>query len=344
MSVQGASFGQAVLVKLGLVLGAGGVVGMQYHAGTLHALAEVGGLDPVPADVIVGTSAGSVMAALLRTGWTPADLWAFAQGTHPLVAELDEAERERRRQSVFTPRFSGPIDLARRTVGSAYVLARTAWRVPAPPVPGFLARGFPGGLFDSGAREQLAEVLPEAWPERATWLVAVDLRTGQRVPLGKRGAPPLTLREGVRASCAIPGIYPPVRMGGRTLVDGGAHSTTNLDLLRRSGCGLVVAVAPMTYDPARPPGRASMVSRQRALRSLQGEARIVKDGGAAERAGERPRTEVLLVRPSREELALHGARLMRPENGPGVATAAYDAAARLLDTPRFKAALERLAA
>lgn len=316
---------------------------MQYHTGALHALREVAGVEPDLAEVVVGTSAGSIIGALVRTGWTPEDLWAFALGTHPAVAALGEEEQERRRQAVFTPRFSNPLDLARRAVGSAYVLARTAVRVPAPPVPGFLARHFPGGLFDSGAKERLAEVLPAAWPERPTWLVAVDLRTGQRVALGgppeRRGTdlyrvPPLSLQEAVRASCAIPGIYAPVRMGARTLVDGGAHSTTNLDLLRRTGCDLVVAVAPMAFDPARPPRRASVLARQRALRSLQAEARVVRESGA----------EVLMIRPTKEELALHGVRLLRPDDGPAIAKAAYEATARLLETPRFRAALGTSAA
>ena len=54
-------------MRFGLVLGAGGVVGMSYHAGVLHALAQEGGIDPASADLIVGTSAGSVMGTLLRS-------------------------------------------------------------------------------------------------------------------------------------------------------------------------------------------------------------------------------------------------------------------------------------
>src|SRR4051794_14882773 len=55
--------------SVGLVLGAGGMVGLAYNAGALHALHELGGVDVAGADLIVGTSAGSVVAAYLRSGW-----------------------------------------------------------------------------------------------------------------------------------------------------------------------------------------------------------------------------------------------------------------------------------
>src|SRR5207248_10947416 len=68
---------------IGLVLGAGGTVGMAYHAGSLRALERVGGIDPDGVDLIVGTSAGSVIGAYLRSGWTTGDLWQLALGIHP---------------------------------------------------------------------------------------------------------------------------------------------------------------------------------------------------------------------------------------------------------------------
>ena len=69
--------------RVALVLGAGGTVGMAYHAGSLRALQLVGGVDPSGCDLIVGTSAGSVIGAYLRSGWTSEDLWQLALGTHP---------------------------------------------------------------------------------------------------------------------------------------------------------------------------------------------------------------------------------------------------------------------
>src|SRR5438045_9591837 len=74
--------------KVGVVLGGGGMVGLAYHAGVLRALEEVGGFRPADADLIVGTSAGSVVGAYLRSGWTTEDFWQLAMGTHPRLEPL----------------------------------------------------------------------------------------------------------------------------------------------------------------------------------------------------------------------------------------------------------------
>ena len=68
------------MARVGLVLGAGGAVGHGFHAGTLAALAEVAGWDARSADIVVGTSAGSVVGAMLRAGADPSDLFARAVG------------------------------------------------------------------------------------------------------------------------------------------------------------------------------------------------------------------------------------------------------------------------
>ena len=318
-------------MRFGLVLGAGGVVGMSYHAGVLHALQQEGGVDPASADLLIGTSAGSVMAALLRSGWTAADCWAFVREEHPLVAELDEAERLRRRNAMLTPRGGSPSVLARRAVGSAYVAARSVVKLPLPRVPGFVARQFPAGIFDtSESRERLAEVLPVEWPEEALWLVAVDVGTGRRVVLRRTGATGATLQEAVLSSCAIPGVFPPVPVGRRLLVDGGAHSSTHLDLAASWGCDLILGVAPMAYDPGRAPGAVSQLARRMPARALAREARVARAGGAS----------VLLVRPCAAELAVHGRDPMRPADPAAIARSAYEHTARLLQTPRFRRALD----
>lgn len=332
-------------MTLGLVLGAGGVVGINYHAGVVHALSEVGGIDPAAAEVVVGTSAGGFIGALLRSGWTPKDCWEWSIGTHPSLAEIDPAERERQRNAVFTPGFTSPVDLARRTVGSAYVLSRSFLRVRpnGPRLPKPMARSvmhslgnlFPAGLFSLGdAREQFAGVLPEAWPERQLWLVAVDIGSGRRIVLGREGTPPVSLHDGVLASCAIPGVYPPVRAGGMTMVDGGAHSTTNLDLASRAGCDVIIGVAPMAYESSTRPGATTVMGRRVAAAALLSEMREARHRGA----------RVLLVRPTATELALHGRRLMRPAEPTLIARAAYEATARLLDTDRARSVLEDTAA
>jgi NTE family protein len=318
-------------MRFGLVLGAGGVVGMSYHAGVLHALAAEGGLDPGAADLIVGTSAGSVIGTLLRSGWSAEDCWRFALEEHPVITDLDEAERARRKASTFTTRPESNSQRARRAVGSAYVATRSMVKAPLPRVPGFVARRFPAGVFDNhDLRGQLAEVVPHEWPDDPLWLVAVDVLTGRRVVLRKSGATGATLQQAVLSSCAIPGIFPPVKVGRRVLVDGGAHSSTHLDLAASWGCDVILGVVPMAFDPTSAPGAVSQLVRRNAARDVSREARFARARGA----------EVLLVRPCAEELRIHGRDMMRPSDTGAIARAAYECTARLLETPRFRRVLD----
>ena len=129
---------------VGLVLGAGGTVGLAYHCGVLHALAQVAGVKPDEAELVIGTSAGSVIGAYLRAGWTTDDMWQFALGTHPTLASMAPDELDDRRRAIFVPAWATPRELARRGVGSAVrlrPLGRAWWSaasrpfVAAPPLP-----------------------------------------------------------------------------------------------------------------------------------------------------------------------------------------------------------------
>jgi NTE family protein len=305
--------------KLGLVLGAGGLVGMAYHAGALRALEQVGGVVPGDADLVIGTSAGSVVGAYLRSGWSTEDFWRLA---------LSEGEGVGVEEP-FSLSTRSPLELFRRGLGSAYVLSRSLVRLPTPPVPQVVQRIFPGGFFSmEQGRKRLRDELPEEWPAKPLWLVAVDITSGRRVVLGRHRTPP-PLPDAVMASCAIPGFFSPVRIGPLTLVDGGAHSTTNLDLAVSDGCDLIIGVAPMAFDTARLPDPLSQVFRRRPARSLAGEAALARRKGV----------EVLLIRPTAAEVRLHGVRFMRTDGLDRVAHAAYESTARQLETERFRRAL-----
>jgi len=314
-------------VKLGVVLGAGGVVGLAYHAGVLRALEEEGGVRLASADLVVGTSAGAAIAAYLRSGWSTADFWNEA---------VDSGTEQRDGwRGILAPNFASPVEFVQRGLGSAYVLSRSVLRVPTPEVPGVLRRVFPGGLFAMAeGSERLDAELPAAWPAAPLWLCAVDIHSGRRVVLGREDEVRIDLPRAVEASCAIPGIFPPVRVGDHVLVDGGAHSTTNLDLAGRAGCDLIIGVAPLAYDPAGPPGPLIQLARRRPARALAQEA------GAARRRG----AQVLLLRPSAAEVRAHGVNLMRGAGLDRTARDAYEATARTIATDRFRRALSDLAA
>jgi NTE family protein len=309
-------------MKLGLVLGAGGVVGMSYHAGVLHALHQEGGLDPRTADLVVGTSAGSAVGALLRSGVSAQDLWDLVH------SEQDQPA------AAFERKPGGPLRQARRLVGSTYVATRSVIKTPVPRIPGVIARRFPAGVFGNAElKQRLAEVLPDEWPEEPLWLVAVDVHTGRRVVLRKSGTTGATLHEAVLASCAIPGIYPPVKVKQRLLVDGGAHSSTHLDLAAEWGCDAIIGSVPMGYDPADAPTGMSRMIRRTPTLSVAREMKAARARGAS----------VFLLRPCAAEVRTHGRDMMRPADVAAVARAAYECTARELDTPRFRRILDRSA-
>jgi len=80
------------VTRIALVLGAGGVIGQAYHAGVLSALAEHAGFDAREADVIVGTSAGSITGTVLRLGVSPRDLAAWAVDNHKEIQRNRDAK------------------------------------------------------------------------------------------------------------------------------------------------------------------------------------------------------------------------------------------------------------
>ena len=322
--------------KLGLVLGGGGTVGLAYHAGVLRALERVGGVQPDSAEVVVGTSAGSLVGAYLRTGWSTEQLWEVSQGLDESSVTMTAEELAEARRAILAPAFRDPLDLARRAVGSAYVLGRSFMRLPAPQVPSAIGRFFPAGVFAMvEGRRRFEQELPAAWPDKPLWLTTVDINSGRRVVLGRQPRTPLvSLRDGVAASCAIPGVYAPIRVGDMVLVDGGIHSSSNLDLAVKAGCDVVIASVPMAYDTAQRVAPWLVGPRGMFARQLSNEVAFARSKGA----------EVLLLRPTAAELRMQGFNMMKRSGWELVAKAAYEATARTLETPRFQSGLARLAA
>lgn len=302
---------------------------MAYIAGALRALEVEAGFAPGDADLVVGTSAGSVVGSYLRSGWTTEDFWLVAHGEHPRMPALDDGSG-----SVMAPAYRSPLGLVRRGLGSVFVMAQSVLRLPVGAVPGPLRRAFPGGVMSMReSRERLTAELPAEWPDRDLWLVAVDINSGRRVVLGREGAPECSLSDAVQASCAIPGVYKPIQIGKYTLVDGGAHSTTNLDLAAGYGCDLVICVAPMAFDTSdRLPDPVQRLVRLFPARKLSAEVAGARHAGA----------DVLMIRPSALDLQVQGLNMMRPAGLEHVAKAAYDSCVQLLQTDRFQSLLPSL--
>ncbi len=300
---------------------------MAYHAGVLRALEAVGGFRPDDADLVVGTSAGSMVGAMVRSGLTTEDLYQASLGEHPHLGHHDQ-------RSPWAAAWDGPVDAMRRLLGSMYVLQRSALRLPVPPLPAFLRRAFPGGFFTiDDAEDTMAEVLPTDWPARPLWLVTVDVRSGRRVVLGSRDPVRTDLPTAVKASCAIPAFFQPQRVRGRTLVDGGVHSTSNLDLATGIAADVVIGIVPMAFDTAPRPALVHQLGRLHAHRQLERELAEVRGTGAA----------VLLLRPTEEDLeAFGGLNMMRRHGNERVTRVAYESASRQLSTPYARSVLDRL--
>jgi len=305
-------------MRVALVLGAGGLVGTAYHAGVLCALEREVGFTHADAEIVIGTSAGSAIGAYLRTGWS-------AEGLMGRARDLQEAAP--------SAVASNPIRVARHAIGSAYILARTAVRVPSvlsvPPAP-ILRRAFPAGLVTIGQGLSILDrELPRRWPDAGLWLTSYDLVRRSRVILRSRPAPYLALPDAVRASCAIPGVYAPVHVGDTVLVDGGVWSLTNLDLALAAGCDVAVCVAPLVYDSNQPPPFADRTFRHFTTRWL------AKEVAAARRDGLR----VVVVAPGPESIQVHGLNMMRGHGLEQVADVAYHETRRWLRRPEVSSGL-----
>jgi len=213
-----------------LVLGGGGVAGIAWITGLLTGLADAGE-DVTGADVLIGTSAGAAVAAQLGSGLSLAELFARqadpARQATEIPADIDllamSAEMSEFMTGVAT------TEEARRRIG--------AWALGAQTVP------------EAARRAVIESRLPvHDWPLRRLVLTAVDAQTGEpRIFDNDSG---VSLVDAVAASCAVPGVWPPVTIDGHRFIDGGFRSLDNADLA--GGSARVTIVSPMGYDPPFP--------------------------------------------------------------------------------------------
>jgi NTE family protein len=214
-----------------LVLGGGGVTGIAWMTGLLSGLAEAG-IELGEADLIVGTSAGSVVGAQLRGGSPIADLYAqqLEEPKGELAAKLGLGFLLR-----FVAHSLWPRDerLARARLGRAALATRA---VP-----------------ESERLEVIRRRLPsQSWSERRLLITTVDAESGEAVTFDRDSG--VSLAEAVSASCAVPLVWPPMTINGHRYLDGGVRSITNADLA--TGCDRVVVLAPVT-SALRRSGRIS---------------------------------------------------------------------------------------
>jgi NTE family protein len=287
------------VTRIGLVLGAGGVTGEAFHRGVLSALAEATGFDPATAEVLVGTSAGSLVAATLRLGGGAAAAGAPAPPDGALAAALGR----------------------RPDLRPLLAVARRPWTARA----GVVATA----LVPAGTRPTETFVAPlrrrwgTSWPARELLVCAVRRRDGRRVVFGAPGAPVTDVATAVAASCAIPGYFRPVTVDGSAYVDGGVHSPTNADVLAGHGLDLVVISSPMSVERTALRATLDLTARLLWHRYVTAERR------ALERRG----TLVLAIEPGGAALRALGVNTLSAANVDVIEELAHTATVALLARP-----------
>jgi NTE family protein len=315
-----------------IVLGGGGVLGFAWMLGALSAFESVCGADARDVDVVLGTSAGSVAAALLGCGLPIEAVVRHHQGVPAPADPPIDYDYDMSTGGALPPRPGWRP--------GSYKLALVGLRHPrrTPPIvalSGLLPYGR-GSL--ASVRELVVTVargagLEQAWPDHPRpWIVAADYRTGRRVVFGRdtfgstgigtagvgaagvgagAGAAPRVIRraslaDAVTASCSIPAWYPPTVIDGIPYIDGGTISNTSVDVLRNTGVEEVYVFAPMAsveIDRARTAiGRVERAVRRTITRGLMADITALRAGGA----------RVCLVTPEPADLAAMGVNLMNP--------------------------------
>jgi NTE family protein len=212
-------------VTTGLVLAGGGLAGIAWETGLVYGIA-----DEVPdaaaallaSDVLLGTSAGSTVAAQLSSGVSLDEL--FDRQIAETSAEIDSGVDIDDIAELFLTamqtagasteeklRRIGAIALSTDTVAEAVRRAVIEQRLPS-----------------------------HDWPDRVLRVTAIDTATGELVVLDRSSG--VGLVDAVAASCAVPGVWPPVTIDGRRYMDGGVGSTVNT--VAATDCQSIVVLVP----------------------------------------------------------------------------------------------------
>ncbi|WP_027500239.1 patatin-like phospholipase family protein [Rhodococcus sp. UNC363MFTsu5.1] len=283
-------------LRRGLVIGCGGTLGAAWTVAALASVRDALDWDPREAEVLVGTSAGAELVTMLGGGVGVDELLAMQLGEQVTDPALRTHLADAPGRFPPLPRFG---------LGSPR-LARAGLRREVAPVTALSGLLPPGG-GDAGWLHQLALGMAPGrmWVSHpATWLVAMDYDSGERVAFGSPGAPEATLSQALRASWAIPGWFPPVRVGDRRFVDGGAASTASADLVASLHLDELVVLAPMA-STGRVPGRGAARAERLVLRGWMS-AGLDAEVAAVEAAG----TRVIRLDATAEDLAVMGPNFM----------------------------------
>jgi NTE family protein len=268
-----------------LVLGGGGITGIAWEIGMLAGLAERG-IDLTDADLVIGSSAGSVVGVDVRSGMPLADLYAAQTGPPGPTETRARMSRLLLAGYLWALVFTRKPQVARARLGALALRARTE--------PEEVRRK----VFES-------RLSTSDWPPGKLQITAVDAVSGEFAVFD--AASGVRLLDAVGASCAVPGIWPPVTIAGTRYIDGGIRSPANADLA--DGFERVVVIAPLTQGLGTLESVGSQVGR-------------LTSHGA----------RVVVIQPDKAALAAIGKNVLDPANRPGAAKAGYAQAAEAAES------------
>ena len=321
----------APVKRIGLVLGAGGLTGQAFHAGVLSVLTEETGWDPRSASLIVGTSAGAGAGAYLRLGLSGTDFANLLSTTEmtdegaALIGRLGPSGDWTTPVGPRTwPRAPGPKLLARAITAPHKIRPEALLGVTFPP----------GRVPTESWAGALRPVAGSAWPADPLWICAVRMSDTRRIVFGRDGSPSTDLTTAVAASAAIPGYFQPVEIDGELYVDGGVHTPSNADVLRREDLDLVIISSPMSTSRNAPLVTRSQPARRHFRFRLAQEVRRLKRAGLP----------VVVFQPSATDQEAMGGQAMDNERNAAVVAAVQETTRRRLELGRYAEQLALLAA
>lgn len=323
--------------RIALALAGGGPLGAFYQLGCLHAISEcTDGLELTDLDGYVGVSSGALISAGLANGLSTTDMVRLfflepAGEEHPLTPGI-----------LMRPAVE---EYARRVWSLPGLTLRAATRWASDPfnqnwaeVLEPLMTALPTGMFDNRPFERYLRKLMTMEGRtndfrklpRMLRIVATDLNSGAEVRFGEKGWDHIPISEAIRASTALPGLYTPVRIEGRTFVDGALMRTVHASLVLENGADLLIAVNPLvTFDASNVKATAphadlanqglAVVLGQTFRALIQSRMKI----GMSSYRARFPHADRLLFEPDRDDEAMFFANVFRYRDRRRLASHAY---------------------
>jgi len=331
--------------RLGLVCAGGGVTGAIYEIGALAALEErLEDVSLTEFDVFVGVSAGAYISALIANGITPGVLFRNVTRSAGSRTDIDDLGLFR----VNLEEIAGRLAKAPLTIlDAAWDYYKNRHETTLTDLVQSLAALLPSGVFlNDGLESWLSGWLGDAGRTndfrklgKVLRIVSVALDTGEAMAFGCPGHDAVPISKAVAASCALPGLYKPVRINGADYIDGGVRKTAHISLALRERCGLTICINPIVplrygHGPATTNGNSPLhkgglatILDQVFRVTLHSRMRY----GMSRYLREDPAADILVFEPRAEELPRFMRNIMRTSGRVRIAEYAYKTTMQTID-------------